>query len=820
MASSLTSSSFASIILEWFTNKNWQLHEHQIQMNRAYLANESALLTAPTGGGKTLSGFLPVLSELSQSTLLGLHTLYISPLKSLTNDVQRNLMVPIEEMGLKINVETRTGDTSSYRKKRQGTKPPHILLTTPESLMLMLSYKNYQSFFRDLKLIIIDEIHSFVTSKRGDFTALALAHLRKIAPKHLRFGLSATVPYPEEVCAWLNGPLAPARHIHARIEKSYNINIIKSKNPIPLSGYSGNYAIKEIYEIITSSKCCLVFLNVRSKAEELFHELWKINIKNFPIGLYHGSLSKEQRLLTEAHMAKGQLRAVVTTSALELGIDWGDVNHVIQVGAPKGLSRLIQRIGRSNHNLDKPSEATLIPCNRFESLECYAAIKQIEQGILDGEVLKEGSLDVIIQYIVNRACCEPVTAKDIFQEVTSTYSYQNLTRPQFDSLFEFAINGGNSLKTYERYHRLQKILPTKYQVTSRFISQRHRQNIGTILEWAKLKVKKVYKGLRGRTLGEIEEYFVQHLQPGDTFLFSGEAVEFVMLKDVFVYVKSSKSKRPRIPSFSGGSMPLSSQLAKAMGFLCESRDSWDHMDEDTFAWVSLQDKVSSLPGTHYLLIEKFSYKQFFYTVFYTFQGRKVNQTLGMLLTQRMESQASYALRFKVSDYALLIESVHDIGDLESLLSSSILYCELDKWIESSHMLKRVFRSISVISGLTERAYAGHRKTMKQLTFSSDLIFDVLQKYEPNHILLSIARHEVEKDMLDMERIQTYINFIKNNLKVKKLEGPSPFCIHLLSEVGAEPIKGKGEVALLSDSKQYKISQFLYDSIKSYALRLK
>lgn len=351
---SFTSNAFPPLLQKWFNKKGWKFHTHQIQMNEAYQANQSVLLTAPTGGGKTLSGFLPVLAALSQSNFSGLHTLYISPLKSLTNDVQRNLLIPIKEMDLEISVETRTGDTSSYRRKRQGIKPPHILLTTPESLMIMLSYTNCQLVFKDLKLIIIDEIHSFVTSKRGDFTALALAHLRKIAPKHLRFGLSATVPYPEEICGWLNGPLRPARHIHANIKKSYDINIIASKKPIPLSGYSGNYAIEEIYKIIAGSKCCLIFLNVRSKAEELFHELWKMNSKNLSIALYHGSLSKDQRLLTEAYMAKNKLRAVVSTSALELGIDWGDVDHVIQVGAPKGLSRLIQRIGRSNHNLNQP----------------------------------------------------------------------------------------------------------------------------------------------------------------------------------------------------------------------------------------------------------------------------------------------------------------------------------------------------------------------------------------------------------------------------------------------------------------------------------
>lgn len=462
----------------------------------------------------------------------------------------------------------------------------------------------------------------------------------------------------------------------------------------------------------------------------------------------------------------------------------------------------------------------MVPCNRFESLECYAAIKQIENSALDGEPLKDGSLDVVIQYIVNRACCEIITADEIFEEVSSTYSYQHLTRTQFNSLFNFAINGGNSLKTYERYQRLQKVSSTKYKVTRRFISQRHRQNIGTIVEWAKLKVKKVSKGLRGRVLGEIEEYFVQHLHPGDTFLFSGEVIEFVMLKDIFVYVRNSRSKRPHIPSFRGGTMPLSTHLANAMAFLCESQHGWEHMDEDTASWLSLQNKVSFLPTRHSLLVEEFSYKQFFYTIFYTFQGRKANQTLGMLFTQRMEEQSSYALRFKVSDYALLIESVHKIGDLEHLLSSSFIYSELDKWIKSSYMLKRVFRSISVISGLTERAYAGHRKTMKQLTFSSDLIFDVLQKYEPNHILLSIARRELEKDMLDMERIQAYLNSIKRNLKIAKLKGPSPFCIHLLSEIGSEPIKGKGEVTLLSESKQNKISESLYDKIQSYAIKIK
>lgn len=427
----------------------------------------SCLLIAPTGVGKTMAGFLPSLIELEgrswqklkqtrngkkQSRKTGIHTLYISPLKALAVDIMRNPQTPVDEMGLNINIETRTGDTPQQKRQRQKRVPPDILLTTPEQLALLIASKDAEIFFSDLICVVLDELHSLVTSKRGHLLSLGLARLRKLKP-NLRFmGLSATVAQPDDLRTWLvsqgpNGEVNHSKLVKVEGGAKPDITILKSNKRIPWKGHSARYAMHEVYEAIKAHKTTLLFVNTRSQAEILFKELWTINEENLPIALHHGSLDVGQRRRVEQAMSTNSLRAVVATSTLDLGIDWGDVDLVIHIGAPKGASRLAQRIGRSNHRMDEPSRAILVPANRFEVLECQAALDANYTGHQDTPPLIEGALYVLAQHILGVACAGPFFSNELFEEITSAASYAALDRQTFDHCVEFVSRGGYALKS-------------------------------------------------------------------------------------------------------------------------------------------------------------------------------------------------------------------------------------------------------------------------------------------------------------------------------------------------------------------------------------
>ncbi|MGZ5826890.1 MAG: DEAD/DEAH box helicase, partial [Croceibacterium sp.] len=419
-------------IAAWFAGRGWRVRQHQIEMLAASEAGRHALLVADTGAGKTLAGFLPTLAAFTPSRLAGaeppegLHTLYVSPLKALAHDVQRNLLTPVEEIGLPIRIETRSGDTPSDRKKRQRTRPPHVLLTTPESLSLLLSYPDSFELFRGLKRVVIDEVHAFATGKRGDLLALALSRLQAIAPDAQRAALSATVAYPERFREWLApwGDIDSVELVAGEKGAPPEVEILLPEEAsVPWGGHAALWAIPQLYEIVRRNKTTLIFTNTRFLAELIFSQLWDANEDTLPIGIHHGSLSKEARRKVEGAMARGALRALVATASLDLGVDWGDIDCVVQMGAPKGSSRLLQRIGRANHRLDCPSRAILVPGNRFEFLEAQAAKDAVDQGQRDGEDFRPGGLDVLAQHVMACACAAPFDEAGLLAEVRSSLSY-------------------------------------------------------------------------------------------------------------------------------------------------------------------------------------------------------------------------------------------------------------------------------------------------------------------------------------------------------------------------------------------------------------
>ena len=718
-------------------------------------AGAHALLVAPTGAGKTLSGFLPTLAELIEHPDHdGLHTLYVSPLKALAVDVQRNLMTPIEQMGLAIRVEARSGDTPSDRKARQRARPPHILLTTPESLSLLLSYPDSFGMFAGLRTIVIDEVHAFATGKRGDLLALGLPRRPAIAPSLRRVALSATVADADGYRAWLapHGDIDAVRLVIGEAGADPNIAILLPEGRVPWSGHSGRYAAPQVMAEIETHGTTIVFCNTRSLAELIFQDLWKENRLGLPIGIHHGSLDREARRKAEQAMADGRLRALVATASLDLGVDWGNVDCVIQMGAPKGSSRMLQRIGRANHRLDEPSEAVLVPGNRFEYLEAQAALDAVEAGELDPDIFRPGALDVLAQHIMAVACAAPFDAADLLQEIRAALPYSALDDATFERVLNFIADGGYALRAYDKFKRLTKGADGIWRVSHpRFVAQ-HRLNAGIIVDAVTLDVR--FKN--GRRLGTVEEYFASTLTPGDTFFFSGLSLEVERI-DIADLIVRATTRPARIPTYVGTRMALSTNLAdRVRGFLFD-RSQWPRFPDDVREWLEVQDRRSALPAPDQLLVETFYREGRHYMVCYSFEGWNAHQSLGMLITRRMEALGLKPIGFVSNDYALVCYGLEPIDDPAALFSPDILEHEFVEWVQGSNLLKRAFREVAVIGGLVERQHPGKRKTGKQVTFSTDLIYDVLRRYEPSHLLLQAAWADARARMTDVGRLANLLD---------------------------------------------------------------
>lgn len=799
---------------DWFAEKGWAPHAHQLEMVAAARDGRSALLIAPTGGGKTLAGFLPTLVDLTEAPAKGLHTLYISPLKALAVDIQRNLDAPIQEMGLEISSETRTGDTPQTKKRRQRAKPPNILLTTPESLALLLSYEDADGFFANLNCVVIDELHALIDNKRGELLSLALARLSRLSPKMRRVGLSATVAFPLELEAFLsksgrpgNGDVSVVRGGEAAKPKS---RIMLGKEPLPWSGHMATYAVPEIYREIKKRNVTIIFVNTRAQSELIFQDLWRINDDNLPIAVHHGSLAKEQRRKVEAAMARGALRAVVATSSLDLGVDWAAVDLVIQVGAPKGASRLLQRIGRSNHRLDQPSEAILIPANRFEVLECQAALDAIRDMTLDGDRPNQGGLDVLAQHVLGTACAGPFDPDDLYREIITAGPYADLTRKDFDDVVEFVRNGGYALSTYDRYQRLEETEDGKLTISHGSVARRYRMNVGTIVEAITLKVRLN----RGRYLGEIEEYFIQGLRPGDSFIFSGMLLEFTGLKENVAQVVPGRGKDPQVPAYGGGRLPLTTHLAERVRTILEDDHNWPELPGPVEEWLRIQQWRSILPRHDRLLVEQFPRGDKEYLVAYCFEGRNAHQTLGMLLTRRMERAGYEPLGFVATDYVIAIWSLRRAENIDELFDEDMLGDDLEEWMEDSSMLRRTFRNVAVIAGLIERNYPGQEKSGRQITFSSDLIYDVLRKHQADHILLRATRRDAGRGLTDIHRLGALLARAKGRIDVRTLDKVSPLAVPILLEIGREQVQGGAVDALLDEAQDLLIEEAMGGDIQA------
>ncbi|PWE18880.1 ligase-associated DNA damage response DEXH box helicase [Marinicauda salina] len=852
------------VFADWFAARGWTPRDHQLAMIEAARRGEDALLIAPTGGGKTLGGFLPSLIELADIARAEgpgrahrLHTLYVSPLKALSQDVARNLTTPVEEMGLKLRIETRTGDTPAAKRSRQRRSPPDILLTTPEQIALFCAQENAAAFFADLRAIVVDEVHALASTKRGDLLALGLAAISRYAPNARRVGLSATVKDEQGHARWLarqDGAAARfATVIRGAAGAKPEVEILTPEARIPWSGHSGRHAIEAVYERIKTANTALVFVNTRSQAEAVFQMLWSVNDDNLPIALHHGSLSVEQRRKVEAAMAAGRLRGVVCTSTLDLGIDWGDVDLVVQVGAPKGSARLIQRLGRANHRLDAPSKAILVPTNRFEHLECLSAREAVAENALDGEPLKAGSLDVLAQHVMGRACGDPFRPDDLYDEVTAAAPYAELDRKTFDRIVDFVATGGYALGTYDRFRRIVKDREGRWRARNRDVAQRHRMNVGAIVESPMLAVRLVrgrggasspvlgggggeVPGLAfgspgnssietpaakragasgkspprrgGRKLGEIEEWFVEQLAPGDTFIFAGELLRFEAIVETDALVSRAGGEAAKIPSWQGGKFPLSTYLAERVRKLVSDPAGWTRLPDQVREWLEIQQLRSKVPAPDRLLVETFPRAGKHYLVCYPFEGRLAHQTLGMLLTRRLERTGFRPMGFVANEYALSVWGLEDMGavDFAHLFGADMLGDDLDAWLAESALMKRTFRNCAVIAGLIERRFPGMEKTGRQVTVSADLIYDVLRSHEPDHILLQAAWADAAAGLLDIRRLSDMLARIAGRIDPVRLDRVSPLAVPVMLEIGREAVHGAATEAILAEASEDLIAE--------------
>ncbi|WP_095588272.1 ligase-associated DNA damage response DEXH box helicase [Actibacterium ureilyticum] len=781
---------------DWFARHGRVPHPHQLAL-LARATDPALLLIAPTGGGKTLAGFLPSLVELADGTHQGLHTLYISPLKALAADIKRNLRTPIDEMALPIRVEDRTGDTSYTQRRRQRADPPHILLTTPESLALLLSYEDAPRIFAGLQRVVVDEIHALAESKRGDQLMLGLSRLQSLCPGLRRVGLSATVEDPPALARYLACHPAPCQIIAADPGPAPDIAMLETDAPPPWAGGGGRYAIPAILDQVRAHRTTLIFHNTRAQAEIFFRELWLANTDDLPIGIHHGSLAREQRERVEAAMVAGQLRAIVCTGSLDLGIDWGDVDLVVQVGAPKNVKRLVQRIGRANHRYNAPSKALLVPANRFEVVECVAALQAALAGDLDGDPRGPGPRDVLCQHILATAAAGPFDADTLYAEVTSAGAYAALTRADFDACLEFAATGGYALRAYDRYQRLVQRADGQWALRDPRSAKQIRMNLGTIIDADLLKVR--MKNSRGGTpLGEVEEHFAASLSPGDTFLIGGRIVRYEGLREMTVEVSPNPDRKPKVAVFGGTKFSTSTQLSARILAMFETGD-WSALPRHTADWLDLQRQVSQLPRLDRLLVESFPHDGRAHTCFYGFAGRNAMQTLGLLLTQRMEQAGLGPLGFVATDYAVLIWSLDPVADPGALLAPEGLRDAFDTWLAGNAVMKRTFRAAAIIAGLIDRNTPGRRKSGRQATFSSDILYDTLCKYDPGHLMLDITREEALKGLVDFGRIEEMLARIHQRIDHRQLDRVTPLAAPLLLEVGRVPIAGQGQERLLADA---------------------
>jgi ATP-dependent Lhr-like helicase len=758
-------------ISAWYKQKKWIPFRFQKEVMQAYLAGKSGLLNAPTGSGKTYALWLPVLAEFldqrKKTAKPGLQVLWITPLRALAQDIRQAMQNASDEMGIGWRVECRTGDTTSSQKQKQKTKPPEALVTTPESLQLLLSQKGYHQYLGTVKTIVIDEWHELLGNKRGVQIELSISRIRSLQPSLRVWGISATIGNMDlamKVLLGNNFDEQNAAMVISDIEKKIKIETVipEEIDRFPWAGHLGISLLPQIVSIIESGNTTLIFTNTRSQTEIWYqHILFVAPHLSGAIAMHHGSLDMETRTWVEQSLHSGVLKAVVCTSTLDLGVDFHPVDIVIQIGGPKGIARFLQRAGRSGHRPGEESKVYFVPTNTLELVEAAALKEAVQKKIVESKSPLELSLDVLVQYVVTLAVSEGFREVELYKEVIQTYSYRNLTLDQWYWILLFVTEGGESLQRYDEYRKVD-IINGVYKVQNKRIAMHHRLSIGTIVGDPALKVQY----MSGKNIGTVEESFVTNLKVGDVFWFAGRNLEFVRVKDLTVLVRSSDKKRGIVPRWAGGRMPLSSQLSQLIREKLNEANNGQPKDIEIIALkdlFALQKKWSAIPSPTQLLVEKIESKEGYHIFFYPFEGRLVHQVLAAMVALRISRIEANTFSIAMNDYGFELLSDKPIPIEEALeqdLFSIKNYVEdIREGINQGEMARRKFRDIAIISGLVFQGFPGKYVSSKHLQSSTQLFFDVFEKYDPHNLLYLQSFQEAITQQLEFARLKESIERI-------------------------------------------------------------
>jgi ATP-dependent helicase Lhr and Lhr-like helicase len=777
------------IIQKYFNKKSFKAFAFQEESWNAYLNGKSGLVNAPTGSGKTFSLALPILAAGSLSNKKGLKAIWITPIRALSQDLEKAISEAAVEMEIDWDIALRTGDTDTKERARQKKQHPDFLITTPESLHIMLASKGYPDLFKNLDCVVIDEWHELIGSKRGVQVELALSRLRGLNPDLKTWGISATIGNLDEAADVLLGISFPENKkvlIKAGIEKKIEVkSIIPDKiEELPWAGHLGIKMIDKVLPLFDLAKTSLVFTNTRSQTEIWYRNLIEKDTDLAGLlAMHHGSLSGEMRSWVESALHQGFLKAVVCTSSLDLGVDFRPVEQVLQIGSPKGIARFLQRAGRSGHQPDAISTIYFVPTHALELMESSCMRKAIEEKIMENRDPFIRAFDVLIQYLVTLAVSEGFNPNEIKKEVSDTFCFSTMNDEEWNKVLSFLIHGGKSLGAYDEFSKLE-LIGDVYKVTSRKQAMRHRLSIGTIVSDPVIKIKTI----KGKYLGSIEEYFMSKLKPGEVFWFAGNCLELIQVKEMTALVRKSDEKKAQIPSWAGGRMPLSGQLSGMLRReLSAFEDGSIKMDDEFRSLIPLlnkQKEISIIPKSNQLLIEQYESKDGFHIFIFPFEGRLVHEGLAGLMNYRIGQWMSISFSIAMNDYGFEMLSDQEIP-IEEILGNNVFGTEdlsndLLNSMNGVEMARRKFRDIAGISGLVFQGFPGKQIQSKHLQASSGLFFDVFKENEPDHLLLQQAYEEVLLQQMEEKRLRLALERIENSeIVIKTIKEPSPFSFPIM-----------------------------------------
>lgn len=788
-----------AIATDWFTERGWKPFPFQTQTWTAFLQGKHGLLNAPTGSGKTYALWMPIVLDYIKSNpdyktkhKPGLKAIWITPLRALSTEIKQAAERVANELETGMTVGVRTGDTSSSERTKQKTKMPDLLITTPESMQLMLASKDYAQVFKTCRAIVIDEWHELLGTKRGVQVELALSRLKTVAPKMRIWGISATIGNLQQAMEVLLGPQSEALEnssmIRAHINKKINVisAIPEKMDAYPWRGHMGLHLVKEVADIINKSRTTLIFCNTRSQCELWFQAL----LAKYPefageLAMHHGSIARETRQWVEQAIRDEQLKAVVCTSSLDLGVDFAPVETVVQVGGPKGVARFLQRAGRSGHRPGQESNIYFLATHAIELVEASALRRAVQETVVEDRVPYLNSWDVLVQYLVTLAVSDGFYSDAIFKEVQSTFCFQGMTEDDWQFCLNFITRGSQSLQAYDEYKKVDIEPDGKFKVNNRQVALRHRMQIGTIVGDSVMNVK----FLGGGYIGSIEEWFVSKLSPGDVFIFAGRKLELARIRNMEVLVRmASPSAKAVHASWMGGRLTLSSQMSELIReeLYAANTDTMSYELKSLAPMFARQRKESIVPSADQFLIETFKTREGYHAIFYPFEGRYVHEALASVMAYRISLLSPITFSLAYNDYGFELLSDKEI-DMQQVLDNDLftpvhLHADLQHSLNATEMARRKFRDIAVIAGLVFTGYPGKVVKTKHLQSSSQLIFEVFRDYEPNNLLFQQAYRETFEHQLEEGRLLIALARIEQQEIVwKRCEKPTPFSFPIITD---------------------------------------